>query len=154
MELLKKVITTFDLNTEKSPADRFLMLTANNVTKLERRDFLSTNVLRDISTEIPTSHAVVEYVASLGVRVHTHVPVEVGLGNVTNDKQLKENQLIQTVIADSTKIPSSNAIFDYLQTNYLNKLNVIDVVLNGDLRVPTSNAVYDFVLESLDGGTI
>ena len=41
---------------------------------------------------------------------HSHLPQEVGLSNVTNDKQIKDSQLEQKLTFDKAKVPSSYAV--------------------------------------------
>ena len=45
---------------------------------------------------------------------HSVTASQIGLGNVTNDAQLKSAQLVTTVIDDDTKVPSAGSIVDYV----------------------------------------
>jgi hypothetical protein len=48
------------------------------------------------------------------INIHTHTPSDVGLGNVTNDTQLKASQLEQTLTNNANKVPSSAAVYNEL----------------------------------------
>lgn len=77
------------------------------ITYVDAADVVNTNAIGVVAGNLGTHEA-------LNNNPHTVNKTQVGLSDVTNDKQLKESDRKSTIVASGTDIPNSNAVIAYV----------------------------------------